>query len=804
MFTNNLKIAWRHLLKNKFISFVNLTGLVVGMTAVLFIWQYVAFEKSYDNFHENADRIFRIRTDRVKDGVTFMQFAGGAACAAPVIKKNFSEVEDYVKLYGSQDAIYSTEDKATFQLKKVYYAMPSIFTMFSFPMVKGDPKTSLAEPFTACLSESTAKMMFGQADPIGKTITRNGSDQYKITGVFKDSPKNSHLKFNLLLSYITYTDVFVDGNDAETAPYWDGFYSYIMLKPQADWKNLEKKFPRVMEKTYDKKASEEVLFYLQPLKDIHLTSNYLFETELPGDGNAVRFLLIIGCLVLIIAWFNYINMATARSQLRAKEVGVRKVLGSTKKTLISQFLTEAALINIIAIICSFSLAQILRPWFMDLIGKEMPFTIFSNTSLLLGILSIFFIGTLLIGFYPAFLLSSFKPITALKSGVNSNKAGGANWLRRGLVVVQFIASAGLIASTIIVFNQLQFMQETKLGVDIDQTLIVKGPIVRDSIRATKANVFNREVEKLSAVESVSCSSSIPGQPFGWTAGIQLWGKENAHEGFHAIAVDHNYTDAYQMEFVAGRPMSKEMGADQNTCILNERGVQQFKLGTPKDALGVDVDFWGERLKIIGVVKNFHQESPKSIVEPMIMKLRAENSAAAYHSIKLKTKDLSSTITSISATWAELFPDNPINYFFLDEHFDKQYASDQLFGRVFALFSGLAIFVSCLGLFALIAFMAERKKKEIGIRKVLGANVMNIVGLLSKDFFKLVLLALFIAIPFSWYFMNSWLDNFANRIDIQWWVFGIAGIVSVGIAFITMSFQSIKAALANPTESLKSE
>lgn len=807
MFKNNIKIAWRHLLKDKFISLINFTGLVVGMTAAIFIWQYVSFEKSYDQFHENADQIVRVRTDRVRDGVAFMQFAAGAACAGPVIHKNFPEVEDYVKLVGSSNAIYSTKKEVTFNPEKVYYAMPSFFDIFSFSLVKGDPKTCLNEPFTACITEATAKKMFGDTDPIGQTIIRNNDREYKVTGILKEAPLNSHLKFDILLSYITYSDVlYADGDgSSETDLYSDGYLTYLKLSSQTDWKVLEAKLPEALTKAFDEDANNDVVFYLQPFKDIHLTSNFLFEPDTPGDGNAVNFLWLIGSLVLLIAWFNYVNLSTARSELRAKEVGVRKVVGSGRVSLIRQFMTEAGLMNFLAIVSALAATQVLSPWFIQLIDKPIPTNIFSNISLLATILGVFLVGTILTGLYPAFLLSSFKPITALTQGKRKDRKYGGNWLRKGLVLCQFIASVGLIASTIIVYNQLNFMQQKELGVNIDQTLVIKSPIVADSTTFEKGRTLIKELGQLAAVKEVTSSTSVPGRPFGWTAGISKLGEnEQLGVGFHALAADDNYAETYGLELVAGRYLEKEMGADNLSCILNEKGVEVFKIESPEAAIGADINFWGDRMKVVGVVKDFHQESPKSVVEPMIMRTFANRFTPDYYSLKLSTQEIAGTINNIERTWTTIFPGSPLDYFFLDDYYQEQYSSDRLFGQAFSLFAGLAIFVSCLGLFALIAFVAERRKKEIGIRKVLGASIPSIVQLLSKEFLGIVVIALLIAAPIAYYAMNNWLDNFAYRIDIQWSVFVIAGLAAILIAFLTVGFQSVRAALANPIETLKTE
>lgn len=807
MFQKNVKIAWRHLMKNKFVTMINLSGLIIGMTAALFIWQYVHYERSYDNFHENADQIFRVRTDRIKDGVTFMQFAGGAAGAAPLLKNNFPEVEDYVKLIGVGESVYSYEQRDPIREAQAYFAMPTIFSVFSYDLLEGDPNSVLSEPFTACISASTAKKLFGDENPIGKTITRNNSQRYEVNGIFADCPTNSHLKFNILLSYVTFSDVFVEDGSSETAMGWDGFFSYLLLQPNTDWKALEAKIPDAIEKNYDADTRESIAFYLQPLRDIHLTSNYLIEAEVNGNGRVVNFLFLIGISVLLIAWFNYINLSTANSELRAREVGVRKVLGGSPNKLIGQFLTEAALLNVFAIVCSFLLVWALQPFFESLIGEELQHSLFSDGRLLLLTAGILLVGTLLSALYPSLFLSSFQPIKVLKPGFSGKQNGGSRWLSKGLVTVQFIASVTLIVGTMIVFRQLNFLQDTKLGLNIDQTLILKGPAIVDSTLADKSRLFKQEIEQIGSVKMLSASTSIPGQAFGWTAGgvHRISQADEQSENFHVMAADVDYTQLYEMELAAGRHMSEEMGSDQRTaCLLNETGAALLGFETAEAAIGQGIEFWDDQFTVVGVLKDFYQESAKAPVEPLVLRAQPANNRPSYYSVKLSTQDLSGSLAGIEKTWSGLFPGNTFEYFFLDDHFNKQYAAEQRFSRVFTLFSGLAILVSCLGLFALVTFMTERKRKEIGVRRVLGASVGNIVGLLSKDFLKLIVIALLIATPLSWYAMQQWLEGFANRISIPWWFFALAGVLAIGIAFATVSFQSIRAALADPVDTLRTE
>lgn len=805
MIGNYFKIAWRHFRKDRFISLVNFTGLVIGMTTVLFIWKYVDYERSYDTFHSNYDNIYRVRTDRVKNGVPFMQFAAGAAGAGQLMQQNFPEVENYVKLTGSSEAVYSSDFENNYRLDNVYYAMPSLFEIFSFDLVSGDKSSALSEPFTACISTTTANKLFGNEDPIGKTFTRNGTTEYRVTGTFEDSPANSHLKYDMLLSYITFSDVFNEGGGSESSPYWDGFFTYLQLAPGTDVRALEAKIPEVIEKTYDEEARESVEFYLQPLSDIHLNSHYLFEAEVNGDGQAIRALFFIGIIVLLVAWFNYINLSTARAQLRAKEVGVRKVIGGSRKGLMTQFLVEVALLNVMALLISFVMVHLLNPFFTNLVGKDIPLSSLSAGQVVFILGAIFVIGTVLAGLYPAFLLSSFKPIAALRSSISTRKPGGQP-LRQSLVVMQFIVATALIASTLLVYKQLRYMQNARLGINIDQMLILKGPNVTDSTISSRKDVFRQQVGQLEAVKGVVGSSSVPGQAFGWTAGgvTRLGYSEEFSESFHVMVADEDYASLYETELVAGRYMDEEMSTDVASCILNETGASLLRFQSPEEAVGAQIEFWNNRYKVVGVVKDFHQESPKDEVEPMILGPLDARSSPDYYSLKVSTEGLESTLASLESVWSGVFGSDPFEYFFLDDHFNKQYESDQRFAKVFSIFSGLAIFISCLGLFALVTFVIERKRKDLSIHKVLGASVTELVSLIVRDFLKLVIISLIIAIPIAYYFMDGWLKDFAFHVDIGWGIFIISAIIILLISLITVGAQSVRAAFENPVKSLRSE
>ncbi len=808
MFSYHLKIAFRHLWKHKYTTSINLSGLIVGMTAALLIWQYVSFEKSYDDFHDNADRIVRVRTDRYNQGELSTQFAAGAACAGPLLHESFSEIEDHVKIYAPGERVVRHED-VTFRESKLAFAGKSFFTIFSYPLLTGDKETCLAEPLTVCISESIAHKYFGEKDPLGKSLNIDGLREYKITGVFRDMPENTHLDYNILLSYITLPSIIWPTYNSETTPDWDGFLAYLLLRPGVDAGLLESKFPALIEQKFGakfKESNEAMVWVLQPLRDIYLISHYMGEAKANGDANAVRFLSIIGGLILLIAWFNYINLSTARTDIRAREVGVRKVVGSTRGNLIMQFLTEASVLTFGAISIAVLLTSFLIPVFSKFIGKTIPLTLFTEPHLWFGLIGIFTLGSLLAALYPAFVHSAFSPVSMLKGSATTTRGQGFNGLRKSLVVLQFAASVSLIVCTFVVFRQLSHMQETALGLKIDQTVVLHAPRIADSTYHDKFETFKQEALRIPAIKNLTASTAVPGSAVDWNAGgIRRWGAPDADgKQVRALSLDYDYVTAYGLEVVAGRAFARGMHTDSTACMINELTALQLQFSSPEEAVGVDINFWGDRLTIVGVVKNYHHESPKAAYEPLVLRVLNPESPPKYYSMKLNTEQLPQTMQAIEALWKNVFHGNPFDHFFLDQHFALQYAADRRFGYVFGVFAALAIFVSCLGLFALAAHIAERRTKEIGVRKVLGASVENLVGLMTRDFMWLVLIGILIASPVAWYMMNSWLTGFATRIKIEWSIFLFSGLLAIIIAFATISFQSIKAALVNPVTSLRSE
>ncbi|WP_288426718.1 ABC transporter permease [uncultured Spirosoma sp.] len=805
MLTNYLKIAWRNLRREKGFATINIVGLAVGMAATMLLLQYVSVERSYDQFHRNADRIVRVTSQRHEHGIMASQWAGGPFASGNHLKAAFPEVADYVKLYGLPRRVLAVQ-RREFRVEKGMYATPSFFNVFSFPLVEGNPQTALTEPMTGVLSVSLAKRLFGSANPVGQLVRLERETPIRITGIFADFPKNSHLQADYLLSLSTFETL----NNPKKEPdksldnawTWDGCLTYLLLKPGADRQALASKLPAftVGQNQRDPKTGDGLSLHLQPLTDIHLYSHLLYEAGPNGDGNAVYVLLCVALFIIGIAWINYVNLATARAISRAKEVGVRKAVGSHRSQLIGQFMIESALLNLIAVGGAFALITAALPLFNQFTDQQLTYDFVTSGRFWLGLGVMYAIGTVLSGLYPAFVLSGFKPVAVLKSGLAGFREGIA--LRKSLVVVQFSASVFLLVATITVFRQLQFMRSQNLGVAIDQTMVLSRP-VDDSTRAGRMKAFKTYLRTESGVRQLTVSSTVPGEKVEFVAGgLRLFGRPN-EEGkqYRIINTDYDFINTYGLKLVAGRNFDSALG-EKDAVIFNRTALRQLGFTDPAKAIGQQIDFWDEKLTIVGVIDNFHQQSPREAYDPLILRLNP--TIAGPISIKLAGSESTRMVGVIRQAWQRFFPTDPFEFSFLDEQYDRQYRADDRFGQLFGFFTLLAVLVSCLGLLGLVTFTAQQRKKEIGVRKVLGASVTSIVALLSRDFLKLVFIAIVVASPIAWYAMHQWLQDFAYRIDISWWIFALAGLLAVGIALLTVSFQSIKAALVNPVKSLRSE
>ncbi|HEY9000252.1 MAG TPA: ABC transporter permease [Mucilaginibacter sp.] len=815
MIKNFLVISLRNLLKRKGYTTLNILGLTIGITCCLLIFQYVSYERSYDTFQKNSSRIVRIRLDAYKQGKLSWQSATSYPAFGPLMKKDYPEVENYCRLIDDELLLSNDAKNIKFSEKKGYFADPSSISMLDMKLAGGNSATALDAPNKIIISQSMARKYFGTTDVVNKTLQSHGDgrakpDTYQITGVFKDYPKNSHLIIDYLVSYETLRKALREQGDkddsANTAIGWYDFYVYLQMKPGTNLQKFESKMPAFAEKYINNRKGNKLNnvrneLHIIPLSDIYLNSNYNQEAEVNGSGSAVNFMFLIGFIIMGIAWINYINLSTARSVERAKEVGVRKVLGAAKGNLIRQFMLENVLLNITAILLAGFAVAVLTPWFNNLMGKDVSTGFSMSGEYWLIFFAIFCSGTLLSGLYPAFVLSDYKPVAVLK-GAFKNTSGGLI-LRKSLIVVQFGISVVLIAGTIIVYQQVNFMRKQKLGVDINQTLVLSGvQSIPDSVYQDALQPFKTDLLKIPGIKGMTSSSNVMGQEIYWTNGFQsLDHKELGGSTVYRLGVDYDFLPQFGMKLLAGRNFSKDFPTDKKGAILNDRALAQMGFKDPQDAIGKKISN-GDTLTIIGVIQSFHHMGLQKPIDPQLISLRT-NARNAY-SIKLQTTDLQGTVATVKALWTKYFPNDPFNYFFLDDEFNAQYQSDQRFGEMFTLFASLAILIACFGLVGLSAYNILQRTKEVGIRKVLGASVQNVVFILSKDFLLLVILSFIIAAPVSWFIMHRWLQDFAYRITINWWVFGIAGALALLIALSTISYQAIKAAIANPVKSLRSE
>jgi putative ABC transport system permease protein len=793
MIKNYFKIAFRNLWKHKAFTFINIMGLAVGMTACFLIYLYVSFEVSYDTFHSKADRIYRVVSD-IKTPTEVINASGPSWAVPPNAKDEFPEVESFVRVTG--DKILVRKGDIKFQEENAMWADSAFFKVFDFKLLKGDPTTALKDQFSVVFSERAAKKYFGKADPMGQTLLVSGEGfPAKVTGVMKDMPENSQLKADMIMSMTTITEKLSKGIDSQWGNY--GASAYLLLKPGTDYKALEKKFPGFLERrngTEMKKSQMYPTLFLEPLKDVYLRST----RDGSKTGNIVNVYIfsIIAVFILLIACINFINLTTARSAERAKEVGIRKVVGAAKKQLTGQFIGESVVLCFIAFVLTVILSALLLPLFNQLAGKTISTGIFSNPKyILLLFLASVCIG-LLAGTYPALVLSSFKPVIVLKGRFSTGTRGII--LRKGLVVAQFTISIALIIATIVVYRQMNFMRNQDLGFNKDQMIVI------DTQGDPAKKTFQEALQRIPNVKSTALSSSVPGggNPGAYSEIENIKGDLQI-ANLDLYFVDFDYIPLYKIKMVAGRPFSRDFGTDTTQAmVLNEAAIKMFGYTSPQQAIGRRFKQWGREGKIIGVMKDFHFRSLQQPIKPLSM--RIEPGGSNLVSVNVSPNNLPAIIAAIENKWKSFIPNRPFSYYFLDEFFDKQYRTEERFGRLFLNFAILAIFISCLGLLGLASYSTLQRTKEIGIRKAMGANVSNIVNLLSKDFLQLVLIAFVIATPVAWYAMYKWLQNFAYRSHFSWWVFALAGIVAVVIAFVTVSFQAIKAAVANPVRSLRTE
>ncbi len=815
MIRNYLVIAWRNLWAHKVFSLVSIIGLSLGTASLVVLLYYVQSERSYDDFHENADQIYRIRNDHYRTGELTSQRATTYRNTGPSLAQDFPEVRSYARLTGTfgNSIVISPQGESTngqpFYEESFFYADSSFLTMFTFPLLKGDASTALAGTNGVVVSERAAQRYFGDDDPIGQTVVIDGDKRYQVTGVLQDVPKNSHLQFDWLFAIHS-----LDDFKGQGAQYWGGgggdvAYTYIQLHPEADPRALERKLPRFVEKYRGQPESDGAIhdkLLLQPLRDIHLHSSLELEAGKNGSEVVVDFLEIIGVLVMLIAWLNYVIISMANALGRVSEIGVRKAMGAQKDQIVSQFLIETCLLNALSCVIAVLLLGLFIPIVNSFTHIAISFALFESFFTWVLLLAVFLAGVLVVGAYPAVFLSTF-PATAMTKGRVSATSNNS-WLRKGLVVFQFAAAVVLISFTMGIVQQLRYMRTQDLGINIEKTLVVRAPGVTDSTYFTRLHAFKTELQKIPAIKSITASSEIPGKPFSATRIIARQNTEIADaKKYRSAWVDEAYLSTFEARLIAGRNFDVAFGTDEQAIVINEALANSLNFRSTQEAIGQKVLAQGAGdCTIVGVVGNYHQQSLKEGHEPIVFFLNTWRSKR-YFSIKLDNnlpRTTKASMAYIQSTWKELFPANPFDYFFLDDFYTKQYQSDRQFGQVFGLFSGLAIFIACLGLVGLALFTTERRTKEIGIRKVLGASTGKILFLLNQDFLILILLATVVAWPAAYLGINEWLQSYAFRIDITIWLFIVPSILILILAVMAVSSQTWRFANKNPVDSLRSE
>ena len=809
MIKNYFKIAWRNLVKNKTFTVINIIGLATGLACFILIALYVADELSYDRHHEKADRIYRVNSD-LRIGGTDLQLATCSDPMGQTLKNDYPQVEAFARFYNSSGSKLIKQGNQFINESRVAHADSTLFDVFTLPAIAGDTKNALHEPNTVVITESAAKRYFGSINAVGKTLETNDYNQplYKVTAVIEDMPPTSHFNFDFLFSMenVDYPwGTFLSHN----------FQTYILLKPGTDYKAFEKNFAQVIDKYILPQAKQlmdiesmddfirsgnKLEYSLMPIKDIHLRSDRYPELGVNGNIQYVYIFASIALFVLLLACVNFMNLSTARSASRAKEVGIRKVLGTEKRMLVGQFLAESIMMVLLGLLLAICLVGLFIGSFNAISGKALAIAdLFKPEYVVLLLLLTVAVG-ILAGLYPAFFLSSFRPVAVLKGKIDSGFRKSN--FRSAMVVFQFLTSIMLVTGTIVVFQQLNYIRSKKIGFNKDQVLVINGT---DAL-GNRADAFRNEVANMSGVQAASFAGYLPvANSSRGDMSLSLDAVMNEHNSFNAQIwnIDYDYIPTLDINLLKGRNFAKDYGADSLGIIINETAA---KVIGHEDPIGKKLylphsDAPATVYTIIGVVENFHYESLRQQVGPLCMRLGNNKRAAAF---KVSASDVQTLVKTIESQWKSMAPEMPFSYHFLDEAFESMYRAEQRVGKVALSFSLLAIVIACLGLFGLTTYMVEQRVKEIGIRKVLGASVSGIVAMLSKDFVKLVLIALLIASPIAWWGMNKWLEDFAYRIDIQWWMFAVAGLAAVAIALLTVSWQAIRAAVANPVESLRDE
>ncbi|MCE7996098.1 MAG: FtsX-like permease family protein [Roseivirga sp.] len=795
MLKNNFKTIFRIIRHEKLYTGINITGLTAGLSVTLLILAYVHFEFSYESYNPSADRVARVTIDYL-DGETLIdQDAESYHLLGPMMKDEFPEVADFARAYGMAESVLKVEEDH-FRATRVFSVDHSFLSMFGYNLIQGDPNTALKAPLEAVLTESAAIKYFGTTDVIGETMWASViNNKLKIVGVSPDSPANTHLKFDLLFSYSTMKETLEKRDSPWNA---NDTFTYLLLKDAGLHDTFKQSVQRFSERLVKEEKIKNERIVAQPVEDIHLYSHKSFEIEANSDASIVFFLFAVGLLVIIIALVNYINLATAKSMDRAKEVGIRKVIGSTSNQLKIRFFIESLVINMLSAIFSIIIIYLALPQFKHLGGLPADFNLFQNPLFWTVFGGLVTFSTLFAGSFPAFILSSLKPIAVLK-GKFSHSARGI-LLRKSLVIFQFSIAIFLLIQTLTSTKQLEFMQAKDLGLNAERMVVLSAPATAKEMKSFK--VFRDELLNNSAFQSASLSTTVPGQStstMGSTTGINLVNALQEHNfNFYIYHADHHFIPGMDFEMLAGRNFIN--GVNDKRIIVNEEAIKLWGINHPEDAINQKVKFWGEERTIIGVLKNFHQTGVKSEYIPIIFRY---GNFGDFLSIRTNQGDIRAHLDELEQLYTAHF-DSPFEFFFLDQKFDELFRSDQQFQTVFSLLSAFALLITCLGLLGLSSYTVAKRRKEIGIRKVLGASARQMVQLISRDFIWLIGIATLVSLPLTYYIVNTWLDSYAYRIDMTLWLFAPPVFLVFVIAFITIFSQTQRASERNPVSSLRDE
>lgn len=811
MLKSHLTLAIRNLFKRKLYSFINIFGLAVGVAVCLVILKYVDFELSYDTFHKNAPNIYRTSTTYYQNGDLRGTAVISSYALGPSLMADIPEVERYIRthpMYGGAVVSYirTDGDPSTFHEDNIQFADSTFMDVFTFQAIQGDLNTAMDRPNSVILTKTMASKYFAkEEDPLGKVLKVSGGwadGEYEVTAVIEDVPQNSHFTFDFLFPI---HNLLKSGQYLQDDGWgWNNFVTYVELNSHADPKAVEAKLPAFVEKYRGKDLAEsngKQVLNLQPILSIHLSPGMDYETSATVSTDTIYFFVIISIFILAIAWVNYINLSTARAMERAREVGIKKSIGALKSQLISQFLFESVLVNLLGIVLATLMAVGLLPVLGEIVNKDLVFD-FSDPRFWFILFGLFMAGSIVSGLYPAFVLSSFRITTVLKGGAEKNSGGFS--LRKALVVFQFASSLLLIAGTFAIYKQIVFMRDQDKGLTMEQMLIVNGPSVLEGKNPKERLItLKNQLREIPGVLNVATSAAIPGAGYNWGTGMRRDGAplEDDKDG-RVVWIDPDFIETYGITVLAGRTFNRDIVSDMRSVLVNEAALKTFGLGDPENALKERIILGSDTAAILGVLKNYHWNSLKIEHEPWLFK--ADTISRRNFSLHLSGANIQSTIAQVETKYREAFPGNPFDYFFLDDFFNSQYKAEQQFASIFSLFALLAILIACLGLFGLASFTTTLKLKEIGIRKVLGASVTSIVSLLSWQFFKLVFVATAIAIPLTWYGIDKWLSNFAYRIGLGWDLFVVPMLILALLALGTVSTQIFRGANINPARILRTE